>query len=643
MHLAVQLDSINRLPPSIRRFAAGACKENRSADDVGRARDFMRSRRLPDAQTIAFLPAFFVNLDPTGIPTSEELEVFEPRTRDAVSRAVISLDAISRIYHLPLAVGVSLWPRVWPWTQFIDTYWEQLPGVSLPEELTFYLNFIKVCGQFHDHPATYSLISSTPGFWTMIARVWTFVPEVVPAIRREGLLSDLGGFIADSNPSNPDHFSELIEGAGGTVEHLALLVVEYMQDVAGRSNPAINGSPAIDISRLIDFLKEVDLYPGSSSVWMTAPLSELLEAMLAKGSIDALIAVMLTLIQKPISENGEPLKACFTLLERLLASAPGYTWLEEALYPGLLQVIVQCAILDYDGQLYSHLRNFLAQLIPQGLVFFHNVLQVESAISDVRDLTDNATFERCKLSSDWHFFVGLASDRALILPTLQDTASSKACDNLQTIGKCPALGLKTRFRRCSGCKTFYYCNEECQKLDWQNGHHRSACRKYKSLSLTTAGSALALVRDRDFVRVLLHHDYEANVYAIHLAHIKFMIANPTCPLFLTLFDYCSGRVKIQVLDATEASPTIDLLRSEEWDDLVSRARRSMGRMHLHVIKIVLGTSRRCWVVPQRTSHSGVHDTLRALARTFNVDAPEAQIVAAIDSLDAEDIGDVATY
>lgn len=98
---------------------------------------------MPTTQQLAFLPAFFVNLDPAGIPTSAELEVFAPYTGDTISRAVISLDVISHIYP-PLDVGVSFWPRVWPWVRFIHTNWDQLSGVPLPPQLTFYMDFIKL-------------------------------------------------------------------------------------------------------------------------------------------------------------------------------------------------------------------------------------------------------------------------------------------------------------------------------------------------------------------------------------------------------------------------------------------------------------------------------------------------------------------
>ncbi|KAJ7676785.1 hypothetical protein DFH06DRAFT_1169030 [Mycena polygramma] len=486
------------------------------------------------------------------------------------------------------------------------------------------------------------LMSSTPEFWTMIARIWTFAPKV-PALRREILLSDLSGFIADSNPGNPDHLSQLIDGAGGTVDDLAKLVVEFIRDVAGRSKPLIAASPATDISRLVDFVKEADSYPGTPGAWLSSPLTPLSTEMLFQEAINALIAAMFSLIRMPVPETAEALKQCFTLLERLLLSVPGYTWLEEALDRGLLQVIVESATLACASQLHRHLHFFLAQLIPQGLVFFHNVLQLGSAIDGVLPLVVTDDFRACEVctSSDWENFMTVASERMEIFDGLDDTVASKACDNL----KCTTIDAKAQFKRCGGCSTFYYCSKECQKVDWQHGGHRSACRTYGDLSLNASNSNDSIMpsgRECDFFRALLQKDYGLDMRPIYRAQLKFMMANPMCTLFFTLFDYCTTPVKIEVL-TTERSPLTANLHSKEWDDMISRAGRSEGRMHLHVFKVAVGPIKRCLVAPLRTSSSRAHDSLRALAGTLDAEATDAQISTAIETVIRDTTEVVAIY
>jgi hypothetical protein len=108
-------------------------------------------------------------------------------------------------------------------------------------------------------------MSGTLGFRALLSRIWKLLPTV-PESRRELLLSDLGGFIADSGARDPSHLVELIEGADGTVDDLATLVVQGIHDVAGQLLPLLRDSTTIAISRLVDFIMETDLHPGPNHI-----------------------------------------------------------------------------------------------------------------------------------------------------------------------------------------------------------------------------------------------------------------------------------------------------------------------------------------------------------------------------------------
>ena len=43
--------------------------------------------------------------------------------------------------------------------------------------------------------------------------------------------------------------------------------------------------------------------------------------------------------------------------------------------------------------------------------------------------------------------------------------------------KCAVCGVLTQ-SLCKGCRKVYYCNIQCQKIDWKNGHKR-ICKKCK--------------------------------------------------------------------------------------------------------------------------------------------------------------------
>jgi hypothetical protein len=109
----------------------------------------------------------------------------------------------------------------------------------------------------------------------------------------------------------------------------------------------------------------------------------------------------------------------------------------------------------------------------------------------------------------------------------------------------------------------------------------------------------------------MHRDYEANIHSICLKQANFIASNPSCTLFLTLFDYCAGSPTIEVHSATDSTLAAELLEEgNEYEDMVARAARSGGRMHSHVLRILQGTSIRHWVVPLRTVGSKLNERLR---------------------------------
>lgn len=153
-------------------------------------------------------------------------------------------------------------------------------------------------------------------------------------------------------------------------------------------------------------------------------------------------------------------------------------------------------------------------------------------------------------------------------------------------------------------------------MDWKHGGHRTACRLYDGyLTLSKSllrpsynvlntnpdeGESNLFVREREFLRALVHHDYEKMIHSICAEQLKFTASNPTCELFLTLFDYCKVPPTIEVYSAT-GSPAAEALTvgAPEWSDMVMRAARSAGRMHLHVIRIFQDQVAEAGVQPSR--------------------------------------------
>lgn len=122
-----------------------------------------------------------------------------------------------------------------------------------------------------------------------------------------------------------------------------------------------------------------------------------------------------------------------------------------------------------------------------------------------------------------------------------------------------------------------------------------------------------LVRDRDFLRSLIHDDFKRNMDVILHKQLQFMAVNPISRSFITCFDYCSWPMQIRVCSTTD-SEVSRILEGKEWTDILSRLMKSGGKMDLHVMRVptVDFGSARYWVVPLRAHNSEYYEGRKEL-------------------------------
>ncbi|KAJ7479497.1 hypothetical protein FB451DRAFT_1239105 [Mycena latifolia] len=182
---------------------------------------------------------------------------------------------------------------------------------------------------------------------------------------------------------------------------------------------------------------------------------------------------------------------------------------------------------------------------------------------------------------------------------------------------------KTQFKRCKNCKS-YYCSEECQYSDWKNGGHREVCTDRRLLDL----SGYPNPRERSFLRVLMHHDYEsARVSTIYPAQVLCMHKHPN-ETFLTIFDYSQGPLKILV-ESIHSHGGIEItapFAGRAWTEVLSRAARSHGKMEIHLLFVSSGGMARFFLVPLRTNSSAMHEALKKLAKDIPAGANTSRIL-----------------
>ncbi|KAJ6570045.1 hypothetical protein DFH09DRAFT_1277685 [Mycena vulgaris] len=634
MHPAVQLGSLNDLPISIRRIADNACRNTRTVEDVERVIELMSTRAVSAAQRTSLLPVFFANLDPAGIPTSTELDLFRADTIDVVSRAILSVNVVFHT-RLPMDVGPSLWSRVWHWSRFIHAHWEHLTRILIFDELVFYTDFLVFAGGFHDHPATYAMMSTTPGFRMMVAKAWTFLADLDEPNKLEMVLNDLCGFIVDSNVREPANLTEFVEGAGGTLDDLADVVIKYIHTVIARPAPkAIPNSTVHYIRGLFAFIADADLYPKEGKLWKVVPLGPLCTVLIYEEFVEALMAVIMSLTTASAPDTGLALDEAFMLLRRILTTPPGTIWLEEAIDGGLLRAVVTCATLGCARKINHHLRFILRRVISCGLVWYHIASLLEYSLAAVKGLVTAEVFQRCDIYALWEDFISLADERQSLVAGF-DSAEfifSKACDNLEKLRKKyfsdAALGALRRIIATKNVR---------QLIGTQGNIAMSAVRPnlfishiFRDMTAELVNPTLG-VHERAFLRALIHRDYEKHRHSICVKQVEFMVQNPRC-LFITLFDYSNPPFQIEVHSATDSLLAAALAEfGYEWSNIVARAESSGGCLQLHMIQVQQGKYMRRWMIPLRTNNSVIYDRLREVAQRLSAQHTREQMLAEINS------------
>lgn len=120
------------------------------------------------------------------------------------------------------------------------------------------------------------------------------------------------------------------------------------------------------------------------------------------------------------------------------------------------------------------------------------------------------------------------------------------------------------------------------------------------------------------MRAVVHHTYEAARPQLFRRQILFMRENPNTD-FYCLFNFKCVPPTFGVYAVR------DLLRKDPvWVDCIERARRSEGRMEVHLVdvpdgtheSVINGTNGRSRIFPLRSTNCDIQTGLRAIANTL---------------------------
>ncbi|KAJ7612208.1 hypothetical protein FB45DRAFT_1009417 [Roridomyces roridus] len=644
MHHDLHLRNLDRLPVSIRRVASLAAAETRTLAQVIHARDLMETPTLARSQQMAFLAVFFPVLDPARIPRLEELSA---KAKEDVSCADVALNAMFQLRKQG-DIGLSLWPRVWPWVDFIHTHRQQLEDrIEFLPEQDFYASFSLFLGSYFDHPATYELISAAPGFWACVVKFWTFLTQFDTP---DHMLAHLGGFLAESGVrSHPERLEEMIDAAG-SISRFAGLVEDFIRTVVKHHTSDAWGL-LDNIAHITGFIDDADQFPQDcSGDPMSVPLGRLGVALYTHSNCaEELVAAVLFLCDNHEERATVAIDRCLMLVRRMIIASPAKLWLSKLFKRGLLRAFFLIALRSdtRGGPLEHQVLYFLVLVLSPALVSFDAVAAYRDALEEVQDLLLGDKFKKRapKLYETWQTFLTITEERCEALTFV----AQKACDNQE----CGLIQESSCLKRCSGCLVFYYCSVQCQRRDWELGH-QNACHTRDNLLLSKR--AELTFKERSFIRALTHRRYLKERHFICAQKISILTqydgAGHRPDVLFTLFDYSKPAPVTKVypvhLDNSQASdrvwsddesddeephePLHELLdtESDEWQDLVKRAKLGKGRYELHGIRISEGSKMRTWVVPLRTDGDKRFEGLLRLSRRGFTQA--ADLIREIDFL-----------
>ncbi|KAJ7854452.1 hypothetical protein B0H13DRAFT_1188416 [Mycena leptocephala] len=564
MHPAFDMRNISRLPLSHRRVAAAAANgclvALKDLDDI--------VFRSPRTTRVLFLPVFCVHLDVAKIEgVADEFTHSDP---EVVCRAFQSMTGLQGILEdLPSDTFPQLWPGVWAWAQFMT----QDPG-CMPVDVAaheVYVTILDVLGCLHGERVTARLMEDADGFRHFVARSWMIIVEMDDAerlLRNVGLLQICNFLRSAIEITNPVHLEDLIQGSGGTPEHLASLVAKLIG--------FFSVNEGRDVFSLLQYgLNFIDRAERACS--------DFRGAILGVGVVRAVTKALGKVCSHQKFDHGldlhGALQLAFQFLGNVIITSPGYTWITEALNAGLLRAIVTFGINAQHVD--PELLKAALKTISKYSVYYSVLKHIEVSLLEAADVAGSEAFRKSPISGAWSSFAHIVRQRLQVkkLYDSDERISMKACDNAQ----CHIIDQKRRFRSCAGCHRMYYCSPECQLIDWRVGGHRAQCKKIRSHSRLNPDPIGT--RNRSFLRTVLHNEYEENRCGVILRQLAFMSEKPGVE-FLTMFNYVDdGACRISCVPMDQANQE-DL--GPELEDCVARALVSEGRIALHLMIVAEG-------------------------------------------------------
>ncbi|KAF7300817.1 MYND-type domain-containing protein [Mycena kentingensis (nom. inval.)] len=639
LHPALRPADLQNLPLRIRPDAQAACRIDGHSPQAIKVLRILGAGQIPEEKQQAVLPLVFHLLNPAGIPPIAALseEVDEP-TRRTLLAAALAIGAAYSV-QIPSETASALWPRIWAWAHVFFSHWAHLKPL-LPEMPDLFRPLIHCTTAFNEPSGAPSdVVLRAPGFRGVLASLWRrqLSAETQPRILRT-LILDVSNLIMALEPSERTNFQELVDGVGGMRE-LAGLVVETLKMVLEKIELELDDNAYVStIHSLVSLILHGDFSTLrgvgrlSDRKWEDLPLGAFVDALLDTPEFLAmLVRIVVSLCANPVPGTGYTVADIYLILGRVIALRQGTQHPSSLMSLGLILAIVRSAMDEYPGkkEVLPHLRRLLDESLDSTCVYRASALMLDGALkinANPGEPAQSETFQRCEMYPHWVALTRRSSARYPVLERLHASAwgltgRHKICDNW----KCNAMVERKKLFKCSACHALSYCSSDCQKLDWKSAGHREACDSYRYLIPTDRSNPTFDYKDRKYLALLLDEEYSNNFGTISAKQVAFLAnAADADALPVTLFDYAAGPIRTEVSSVahiadlltkpTPSNTKIPKVASTEWADIVARARRSQGRLALHVVV----SRARVFVLPLSTASNLIDAEVRVLASALRV-------------------------
>lgn len=207
---------------------------------------------------------------------------------------------------------------------------------------------------------------------------------------------------------------EYIEGAGGTWDHLASLIVHHIKRTYGADEIFLSAAVLLSI--------------------MAASAHRDFSAIIFSHGITKVVAHALSLVAIAEAKDGTlKLQAdCLTLLARVTSTSLGFARLGNSLSRGLLRVIVLCSKNLSSEPDILVLKIWLATILPSLTVIHSKLGHLHAALQAVRGMAELDEIAAPEVRELWNVFTALADQRMELKAHFDapEYVTARACDNI---------------------------------------------------------------------------------------------------------------------------------------------------------------------------------------------------------------------